>query len=37
VLEGERYLFSVRKGHVGAWTIFQRDHEAGWPTIPPLG
>jgi hypothetical protein len=27
VLEGERYLFSVRKGKVGAWTIFQRDHE----------
>jgi hypothetical protein len=37
VLEGERYLFSVRKGTVGAWTIFQRDHSDGWPSIPPLG
>jgi hypothetical protein len=37
VLEGERYLFSVRKGKVGAWTIFQRDHEEGWPGIAPHG
>jgi hypothetical protein len=37
VLEGERYLFSVRKGNVGAWTIFQRDHEEGWPGIAPHG
>ena len=30
VLEEERYIFSVRKGPVGAWTIFQR-HQ---PTAP---
>jgi hypothetical protein len=31
VFENERYIFSVHKGHVGAWTIFQRAaiHEPG--------